>query len=277
MGVIYMSQNRVKTKGLAGDGLSLAETRAIAYVRRHRKNPAPAEEIAQLDEEIRSMEMVKLLEDFDVLRQLSNDCVVRLRRPTARLNDTEKMVLRVFQEKLAEIQSHPEVFHIAQLLTVGDGGDPTQRDLNRAYLHLAVLTNAETYRELGHIGGEQDRPQQHLQTALDELLAGPLGEHLEPGKWFAPPRMLATLPEDSIQRARILALHHDYLELRAVGAAYGNVPADFPALPDDLHLLVAEELRREPDPSTWVRDTLDDLGHRLEEHLLNRGTEANAG
>ena len=267
MGVIYMSQNRVKTKGLAGDGLSLAETRAIAYVRRHRKNPAPAEEIAQLDEDIRSMERVKLLEDFEFLRGLVNDCVAKLTKPTARLNQDEKMVLRVFTEKVAEIQSHPEVFHIAQLLTVGDGGDPILHDLNRAYLHLAVISNAETYRALGHIAGSQDRPQQSLQTLIDGLLAGPLGQHLEPGRWFGPPRMLATLPEDTSQRARILALHHDYLELRAVGAAYGSVPAELPALPDDLHLLTVEGLRREPNPGVWIRDALDDLGRRLDEHL----------
>jgi hypothetical protein len=269
MGVQFHAQNRAKMMGVGGKELPLAETRALRYVRAHRRNPVSAEELCLLDEVIRSMEMVKLLEDFDVLRRLTNDCVARLKRPTARLNDTEKMVLRVFQEKLAEVQSHPEVFHIAQLLTVGDGGDPTLRDLNRAYLHLAVLSNAEDYRRLGHIAGAQDRPQQHLQTAIDELLAGPLGEHLAAGKWFGPPRMIATLPEDSIQRGRVLALHHDYLELSAVANAYGTGSCELPVLGDDLGLLSAEDFRREENPRGWIASALEDLGHRLEEHLAN--------
>jgi hypothetical protein len=269
MGVVYMARNRQKTKMLGGRELILGEVRALRYVREHRRGPAPPEELAELDAEIRRMHGAQLLEDFDILRGANRLTLVKLTRPTARLTHDEKLYLIAWLDVVDRIRrDHRDTFHIAQLLAVGDGGDPVLRDLNLAYLWLAVVSNADRYRELGYIGAEWDKPLPRLGEAIAGLTAGPLGEHLADGSWFGPPRTLRSLPEDPVQRSRILSLHAEYLELATVESAYADFGRlELPTLKDGPKLLNHATLLLEKDRGTCIGDTLAELGRRLEEHL----------
>jgi hypothetical protein len=269
MGVIYMARNRQKTKMLGGRELILGEVKALRYVREHRRHPAPPEELAELDVEIRRMEGVQLGEDFDILRGANRLALVKLTKPGARLTHDERVHLIAWVDVVDRIRrEHRDTFHIAQLLALGDGGDPILRDLDLAYLFLAVVSNAERYRELGYVGGDWDKPLPHLDEALAGLTAGPLGEHLADGRWFGPPRALRSLPEDPIQRSRILGLYAEYLELATVANAYVDFGGlDLPALKDGPKLPNYATLRLEEDPGVRIQDTVEELSRRLEGHL----------
>jgi len=273
MGVQYMAQNRERAKTLGGRELTLHEVKALRYVREHRRNPVPPEELGELDAEIGRMETANLLHDYDVLRMVNRVALVKLAIPTARLNRNEKLHLITWVGVGDRIRhEHRGLFHLAQLLTVGDGGDRVVRDLNLAYLFLAILSNTGVYREQFYIEGQWDKPTKHLEDAIDGLIAGPLGEHLEAGRWFGPPRQLATLPEDPIRRARILALYEDYLEVAIIRNVYdffGRL--ELPTLEGGPPLINRTALRLEKDPDAYIRDTVDELSRRLEKHLAAIG------
>ena len=98
MGVQYMAQNRERAKTLGGRELTLSEVKALRYVREHRRNPVPPEELGELDAEIGRMETANLLHDYDVLRMVNRVALVKLAIPTARLNRNEKLHLITWTE-----------------------------------------------------------------------------------------------------------------------------------------------------------------------------------
>ena len=71
MGVQYMAQNRERARTLGGRELTLSEVKALRYVREHRRDPVPPEELGELDAEIGRMETAKLLYDYDLLRTVN--------------------------------------------------------------------------------------------------------------------------------------------------------------------------------------------------------------
>jgi hypothetical protein len=276
MGVVYMAANRANSKDLGGRELSLSELRALRYVREHRKNnPVPREQLLELDGEIRRLETVKILEDYEYLAAANRRVLVRLEKPSARLSYDERLGLTAWVDLVEKIRrDHRDIFHIGQLLTVGDGGDGVLRNLNLGYLHLAVLGHPANYRDRGLLSVDWDRPTEHLQRAIEGLTAGLLGQHLEDGRWFGPPRRLAALPEDRVRRAQVLALYQDYLELVCVANAYGDFGAGLlPVVEGGPRLLSRAEFRLEHDASGWFRDTLEQLAQHLEAHLRTRGGE----
>lgn len=269
MGVQYMAQNRERARTLGGRELNLAELRALRYVREHRRVPAPAAELADLDVEMRRLDGAKVLEDLDGLGSFNRLALVVLEKPGARLSYDERLGLSAWLARVEQLREcYRDHFHPAQLLAVGDGGDPVLRDLNLAYLFLAVVSNADHYRELGYVGGDWDKPLPQLEQAIVGLVAGALGEYLADGRWFGPPRALRSLPEDRVQRARVLSLYAEYLELATVRNAY----ADFgglalPSLTAGPKLLNHATLRLEEDVGAYLRDAVEELAQRMTEHL----------
>jgi hypothetical protein len=269
MGIQYMAQNRERARTLGGRELPLDAMKALRYVREHRRLPAPPEELADLDREIRGLERTKLLNDLDDLTGPNRIALVKLEKPGADLTHDERVRLMAWLARVEKIRdTYKDHLHLAHLLAVGDGGDPVLRDLNIAYLFLAAASNADIYRELGYVGGEWDKPQPHLEKAIDGLTAGALGEHLADGNWFGPPRGLRSLPDDPIQRSRILTLYAEYLELATVRNAYADFGGlDLPLLKDGPKILSRSDVRQEKDADAYLRDTVEALAQRLMEHL----------
>jgi hypothetical protein len=264
-----MAQNRERSRTLGGRELALDAMKALRYVREHRRLPAPPEELAELDRDIRKLERTKLLDDLDNLTSLNRVALVKLEKPGVDLTHDERLHLIAWMERVEKLREcFKDHLHLAHLLAVGDGGDPVLRDLNLAFLFLAVESNADHYRELGYVGGDWDKPQPHLEQALEGLTAGALGEHLADGKWFGPPRGLRSLPDDPIQRSRILTLYAEYLELATVRDAYADFGGlDLPLLKDGPKILNHATLRLEKDADAYLRDAVEALAQRLTEHL----------
>jgi len=269
MGIEYMAQNRERARTLGGRELALDAMKALRYVREHRRLPAPPEELAELERDIRGLERTKLLDDLDNLTSLNRIALVKLEKPGASLTHDERVRLIAWLKRVEKLREcYRDHLHLAHLLAVGDGGDPVLRDLNLAFVFLAVTSNADIYRELGYVGGDWDKPQPHLEQAIEGLTAGALGEHLADGKWFGPPRGLRSLPDDPIQRSRILTLYAEYLELATVRNAYADFGAlDLPLLKGGPRILNRSNLRQEKDADAYLRDAVEGLAQRLTEHL----------
>jgi hypothetical protein len=205
---------------------------------------------------------------LDWLRSFNRKALVVLEKRGARLPYEERLGLTAWLERVERLRvEYRECFHLSHLLAAGDGGDQVLRDLNLAYLWLAVVSQPDQYRKRRYLS-DDCKPQPLLRQAIEGLLAGALAEHLEDGRWFGPPRRLRDLPEEPVQRARILSLYQDYLEFHTVETSYNEFGGlDLPTLKGGPKIPNHACLRQEEDPSAALSDALAALGSLLEEHL----------
>lgn len=263
MGVRFLMENRRRAKSLGGRELSLDEARALRTVLQKMGRATDAE-LASMDADIRRMESVKLLEDLEDLRVINAPTLVKMERgPHGQLPRDDRVHLLAWLTRIEELQlSHYRHLHVGHLLKDAESTDPIIRDLNLAFLHLAVVSHADDYWERGLISDDRTAPDERLCDAIDAMTAkSPLVDYLEAGPWFGPPRVLRELPSDRLQRARLLFIYQDYLELAMVANAWGNpAPLQLLTLGPQRELLGYNDLRALPDPDDWARTTLERLG-----------------
>jgi hypothetical protein len=270
MGVMFKAQNRERAKSLGGQELDLSELKAIRLVRGNRKDPASAQDLAELDFHIHQLTGPQLIEDLAVLRSLNDTSLAKLAaNPRARLSREGAMFLGAWLSKLGEFQrGFPEILDIAHLLQPVEGACPVILELNRAYLALCVLSNEERYWTDGFLGGVRVLPQPKLREELEQLATTrPLADFLDWGNWFDDPHPLTGLPEDPIARARTLMLYSDYLVLATISSGFndfGGMTIEAPEGPIRLNRAV---MWLDSDPGAFIQGSLDSIGALLDRHL----------
>lgn len=273
MGLRFVAQNRRRAKDLGGRELTLDEAKAVRHVLVN-MGRIDGEKLKAMDADIERMEAVKLLEDLDRLHEMNGSAMVKLeRRPNAKLPRLQEVQLLAWLKRIEELQTrHPEHLHIGHLLQPSKEQDPVLRDLNIGYLHLGVMGRADDCRSRGLIDAFTDYPTSWLTEILAAMTArGPLLAYLEDEPSPAL-RGLRALPEDSVQRARLLHIYSDFIEFALIGNAYREHGAlSLPALGRGRTLFGYHELQEEADPEAWMRGILEELGVRLVLHLPDVG------
>lgn len=269
MGLRFMAQNRRRAKDLGGRELGLDEAKAVRHVLVN-MGRIDGEKLKAMDADIERMQAVKLLEDLDQLHEMNGSAIIKLeRRPNAKLPHLEEVQLLAWLTRIEELQTgHPEHLHIGHLLRTTLGQDPVLRDLNIGYLHLGVMGRADDYRCRGLIDAFTDHPTSWLTEILAAMTArGPLLDYLEDGP-SPVARGLRALPEDPVQRARLLHIYADYIEFALIENAYREHGAlELPSLGRGRTLIGHHVLQEEADPEGWMRGILEELGVRLLLHL----------
>jgi len=274
MGVRFLMENRRRAKSLGGRELSLDEARALRMVL-HKMGRATEAQLASMDADIQRMESVKLLEDLENLRVINAPTLVKMERgPSTRLLRDDKVHILAWLARIEELQrKHYRHLHVGHLLKDVDSTDPIIRDLNLAFLHLAVVSHADDYWERGLISDDRTALDDRLCDAVDAMTAkSPLVDYLEAGPWFGPPRVLRALPADRIQRARLLYIYQDYVELAMVANAWGNpAPLLLPTMGRQRELLGYNDLSALPNPDQWARTMLERIGASISFTTPTRG------
>lgn len=271
MGVAFLAANRHRAKDLGGRDLSLPETRALRVVLA-KMGRATEEQLISMDADIRRMEKTKLLEDLAELHELNEPTVTKLQlRPNARLTYDARLHLNAWLDRVEILQrEHPQHLHVAQLLRTSDAQDPLVRDCNLAYLHISAIASVEAHTRSGHLDTENRLPTKSLTDLVEKLpTLEPLHGFVSPDETVGPARMLVSLPEDRIQRARVLHVYADYLHLAATALAYGEPGLlRLPVLGGLLILRGFQSLQREALPTPdYPSETLEALGAQLAAHL----------
>lgn len=269
MGVKFMLANRQRARGLGGRELTLSEAKAVRTVL-EKMGRLSAAETAAMDADIHRMEASQLLADLDSLLCSTEATITKLQlRPTARLSRDELVHIRAWLERIELLQTdHRDLLHVGHLLQSGGGADPVLRELNLAFLHLVALVNLEDHIRRNLVDPDTTLPLPQFLKAIAEMeQREPLAGHLATAG-YGMSRMLGDLPSTHTQRARVLRVYGDYVELSVIANAFtADGSMELPLTLGAGHFPGYQELMRMPDPLSFPAILLEGLNERLDSHL----------